>query len=164
MLYGFNAAEVFQLAIDVEENGRLFYEKAQEKIDDEEVRQVFKALALAEIEHKELFIALKSKLPPNASGETIFDPDDEINQYLDMMAGRAVFRKTEDVDERLKDVRSAADALQIALKAEADSIIYYLTMKERTEEKQGRSMIDQIIREELEHHKRISLELARLNK
>ncbi len=34
MIFGFNAAEVFQIAIEIEENGKSFYEKAQAKIDD----------------------------------------------------------------------------------------------------------------------------------
>jgi len=164
MVYGFNAAEVFQVAIDVEENGRKFYEKAQELFEDAAVKEIFKALALDEIKHREVFIKLKAKLPPEASGATVWDPDDDINRYLAMMAGQAVFKTMEDVNARLKEVKSPADALNLALKAEADSIVYYLTMKDRTEEKQGQNMIDQIIKEELGHHKKIALELARLKK
>jgi len=33
MLFCFNAAEVFQIAVEIEENGRTFYEKAQALVE-----------------------------------------------------------------------------------------------------------------------------------
>ncbi|MBW2622626.1 MAG: ferritin family protein [Deltaproteobacteria bacterium] len=164
MLYAFNAAEVFQIAIDIEENGRSFYEKAREKIDNEEVKAVFKSLGLAEIQHKELFASLLSKLPASARESAVWDPEDEMNQYLKMMADMHVFRTSEDLDSRLAGISSAKDALTLALEFEKDSIVFFLSMKDMTEEKQGRDLIDQLVKEELNHHKQISLELVKLKK
>jgi len=39
MMYCFNAAEVFQLALEIKENGRSFYEQAQNKIQDPEIKK-----------------------------------------------------------------------------------------------------------------------------
>lgn len=164
MLYAFNAAEVFQIAIDIEENGRSFYEKAQEKIDNEEVKAVLKSLGLAEIQHKELFASLLSKLPVSAKESTVWDPEDEMNQYLKMMADMHVFRTSDDLDRRLAGISTAKDALTLALEFEKDSIVFFLSMKDMTEEKQGRDLIDQLVKEELSHHKKISLELVKQKK
>ena len=45
MIFCFNAAEVFQVAIEIKENGRAFYEKAQNIIQDPEVQELFVDLA-----------------------------------------------------------------------------------------------------------------------
>jgi rubrerythrin len=34
VIYGFNANEVFQIAIDIEKNGKRFYEKATNIVDN----------------------------------------------------------------------------------------------------------------------------------
>ncbi|MBW2090920.1 MAG: ferritin family protein [Deltaproteobacteria bacterium] len=164
MLYNFNADEVFQMAIMIEENGKLFYEKAQEKIDDPEVKEIFKSLALAEIQHRECFMALKNKLPASAKEATVWDPNNEINQYLSMMAGMHVFRSDEDLEGRIAGLKGAEDALKLAIQFEKESIVFFLTIKDNTEEAQGRDMIDQLIKEELGHHKALSLELIKAKK
>lgn len=164
MIYGFNAKEVFQIAIDIEENGRAFYQKAQAKVEDEKTREVFKALELAEVQHKELFESLMAKLPPKAAEQTVWDPDNEMDMYLKMMADTHVFRTSASVDECLARVGSAREALEMALTFEKDSIVFFLTLKNMTEEKQGRANIDQLVNEELGHHKKISTELIRLGR
>lgn len=81
-----------------------------------------------------------------------------------MMAGMHVFRTDEDVDRRLAGIASAEDALKLAIQFEKDSIVFFLTMKDKTEEAQGRNMIDQLVKEELTHHKQLSLQLVNLKK
>jgi len=164
MLYNFNADEVFKMAILIEENGKLFYEKAQDRFDDPEVIKTFKSLALAETQHIEYFMALKNRLPVSAKEATVWDPDNEINKYLNMMAGMHVFRSDEDLEKLLSGIKSVEDALKLAIQFEGQSIVFFLTMKDNTEETQGRDMIDRLIKEELNHHKTLSLQLNRLEK
>jgi len=52
MGYGFNAGEVFEVAIQIEENGRKFYEESQKLIESVRVKALFADLAQQEIEHK----------------------------------------------------------------------------------------------------------------
>ncbi|MBF0510419.1 MAG: rubrerythrin, partial [Deltaproteobacteria bacterium] len=52
MIYGFNAYEVFQMAIEIEENGKAFYDRAGQKITDPQVKELFAALAQEEVSHK----------------------------------------------------------------------------------------------------------------
>ena len=161
MIYGFNAREVFQIAIDIEENGRRFYEKAMGLSDDHEVNTVFAALAQEEAEHLEKFKDLKSQLPKAASGDTVWDPENEVDQYLQMMADMNVFRSDVDMEERLSLVGSVEDALKLGIQFEKDSIIFFLSMQEAAAENKGRKSIDQLVNEEKEHLKRLSLELRR---
>jgi rubrerythrin len=162
MMFDFNADEVFRMAMDIEENGRVFYEKAAQLIEDAQVKKIFGELARAEAEHYQFFASLRKKLPEAARKETIYDPQEDLHQYLTMMAGQHVFQKKKSVEQYLAQVRSAVDAINLALGFEKDSIVFYLTMKGRTEAGSGRNQIDALVNEELIHHRRLSLELLRL--
>ena len=52
MAFDFNANEVFQMAIEIEENGRLFYLKARELVDDPDVKNLFSDLCFPHIQRK----------------------------------------------------------------------------------------------------------------
>jgi len=162
-MYGFNAHEIFQIAMDIEENGRVFYEKARDKIQDQDAKQVFTALALAESEHKKRFASMKSELPPTQQGE-VWDPDNEMNSYLKMMADMHVFRSDEEVEEQLSWVTDTLDALNLGIQFEKDSIIFFLDMQHATTGKQEKEFIGQLIDEEREHLKKLSLKLRDLTK
>ena len=161
MIYGFNASEVFQIAIDIEENGRRFYEKAMGFSDDHEVKAFFAALAQEEAEHLERFKELRSQLPQTASEGTVWDPEHEMDQYLQMMADMNVFRSDVDMEEKLSLAGSVEDALKLGIQFEKDSIIFFLSMQEATADNRGRKSIDQLVNEEREHLKRLSLQLRR---
>ena len=51
MSYSFNAGEVYKIAIQIEENGKQFYDESQKSIDSAEVKKLFAELAGQEIEH-----------------------------------------------------------------------------------------------------------------
>lgn len=162
MIYGFNANEVFQIAIDIEDNGRRFYEGVQGIVEDPGTKDIFAMLAQAEMEHKKRFAELKSALPESAKESTVWDPDNETNQYLKMMAGMHVFRAGDSVEQALAQVKTAEDALRFAMGFEKDSIVFFLTMQDATEEKKGRDLIGQLVQEEKGHLKTLSMELKKL--
>ena len=162
MIYGFNANEVFQMAVEIEDNGRRFYEKVQGIVDEPRVKDIFAMLAQAEIEHKARFSKLKSELPAQTKETTVWDPDNETDQYLKMMAGMHVFRVSDGVEKALARVNTAEDALLLAMAFEKDSIVFFLSMQEATEEKQGHELIGQLVHEEMGHLKKLSMELKKL--
>ena len=128
MIYGFNAGEVFKIAIDIEENGRLFYEKAAAKTDNAQIRGVFEELGREEVKHKERFSALAAELPDATTGDTVWDPQGEIDQYLKMMADMHVFRTAADVEAQMAGINDAAGALKLAIEFEKDSIVFFVEM------------------------------------
>ena len=72
MGYMFNADEVFRVAIQIEENGKNFYEQAQIKTNDEAVKNLFAFLAHEEVKHKEKFSRLKELLPESAREDNLW--------------------------------------------------------------------------------------------
>lgn len=163
MIYGFNADEVFQIAIDIEENGKRFYEKAMDIVDNPDVKAVLGSLAKDEAEHLKRFTELKAQLPKTATEDTVWDPEHEMNQYLQMMADIHVFRSDLDVEKKLSQAKNPEDILKLGIQFEKDSIVFFVTMQDSTEEKKGREIIGQLINEEKEHLRKLSLELKRLN-
>jgi len=162
VIYGFNASEVFQIAIDIEENGKRFYEKAMDLFDSPDVKGLLVSLAQEEVEHMKRFTELKAQLPHAATEDTIWDPEHEMNKYLQMMADMHVFRSDFDVEEELSRVKNPEDVLKLGIQFEKDSIIFFLTIQDATEEKKGQELIGQLVDEEKKHLNKLSLELGKL--
>lgn len=161
MVFNFNAAEVFDIAIKIEENGKRFYDQGREIVKDPAVQKLFAELSLEEIKHKEKFTTLKNQLPGIASTGKVFDPDHELDLYLKMMADQHVFISTDGVDAQLAQIKDAGDALRMAVDFEKDSVIFFLTMQDATEGAKGKEFIGSLVKEEQEHLRRLSLELKR---
>lgn len=164
MVFNFNAAEVFNIAIEIEENGRKFYESAQKIVDDAGVRKLFEELAAQEISHKARFEALKAQLSPEATSPAVWDPDNALDQYIKMMADMHVFVSNPSLDSQLATVKDVRSALKLAIEFEKDSVIFFLSMQEATEGKQGQEMVEALVREEREHLKRLAMELRRIGR
>ena len=56
----FNANEVFEIAVKIEENGERFYRTLAENVEDETLKNLFKQLGEAEVKHKEFFQNLQT--------------------------------------------------------------------------------------------------------
>jgi rubrerythrin len=164
MIFDFNAAEVFQIAIEIEENGKAFYEKAQSVIQDPEVSKLFVDLANEEVQHKKKFESLKAQLPQEASKSTLSDLQNELNLYIKMVADEHVFRTREGVESQLTAVKNAGDALKLAIQFEKDSVIFFLSMQEATDETKGREFINLLVKEEQAHLRRLTLQLQKMNR
>lgn len=164
MAYNFNAAEVFKIAIQIEENGKQFYEQGQKIIGDAGVKNLFTELAKQEVEHKKKFESLREQLPAGAAAPTVWDPDNELDQYLKMMADQHVFISGESVEAKLAEVKDARSALKMAMDFEKDSVIFFLTLEDATEGKQSQDFIRSLVKEEQEHLRRLSLELRRISR
>ncbi len=164
MMFGFNAEEVFDIAINIEENGKAFYTKAISMIENEGVKKLFEELAQEEEKHKARFIELKNALPPKAKEPTVPDPSGELSSYIEMMAKEHIFSKPENMEKELGKISSVEEALRLAIQFEKDSVIFFISMKEATEHTKGRELIDLLIKEEQEHVKKLSLALRNLKK
>ena len=163
MGYGFNAGEVFKVAIQIEENGRKFYEDSQKNIESAEVRALFADLALQEIGHKRKFETLLAQIPPESTTPAVWDPENEIDQYVKMMADLHVFVSSAIVKIRVDGIRDAFDALKLAIEFEKDSVLFFLSIREAASGKNDRELINSLVKEEQEHLRRLTLELRKLS-
>ncbi len=146
----FNAAEVYEMGAEVERNGERFYRKAVALAKDPALKDMLSCLADQEKEHIGLFEELKAKLPPGASSPSPLD-DDDVALYLQALADSKVFNTKEDVDRVLGEVKGLQDALDLALRFEKDSILFFQWTRDLTREDWGKKKIDALIAEEKKH-------------
>ncbi len=161
MIFSFNALEVFSIAIKIEENGKAFYEKALSRMEDAGVKELFKDLAVQEADHKRRFEELKAQLPVEAGSGAVWDPDNELDLYLKMTADQHIFGPNSDVEAAFPQAADPIGALKAAIGFEKDSVIFFLTMQDATDEEKGRRFISQLVKEEQEHLRRLSMELRK---
>jgi len=161
MIFCFNAGEIFQVAVEIEKNGQAFYEQAYKAVDDPEVKDLFTALARDEISHQKRFESLLSDLPEELKRPTVSDLDQEVDLYIKDLAGQHVFRADEGFRSELEKIKTVDDALQLALRFEKDSVIFYLGMQDATCEGKARDIVSILIKEEQEHVRRLSFQIRR---
>jgi len=152
----FNADDIFEMAVKIEQNGAVFYRDAAGQVDEKKNKDFLLELARMEDEHGAVFSNLKKELTSQEKMATTFDPEDENILYLNAFADSKVFFKKEKPDNNFKNI------LHCAIQTEKDSIAFYLGIKEMVPEKYGRSKIDTIIKEEMGHIRLLAGKLAEL--
>lgn len=168
MILGFNADEVFRIAIEIEKNGITFYQKATEFLQDQNLKQVFMELKDEEEKHHAALREMRAKLPESARRSTDYDPvddvqrkaDEETNQYIRTMADINVFGKDENVRKLIYELQHVEDALRLGIQFEKDSIVFYMILRDLTEEDKGRGFVNDIIAQEAQHLKSLCRELG----
>ncbi len=153
----FNADDIFEMAVKIEQNGAVFYREAAGYIEDKKNKEFLLELAQMEDAHKIIFSDMKKDLTEQEKLSTTFDPDDENILYLKAFADTRVFFKKEKPDNRFKSI------LGCAIQTEKDSIAFYLGIKELVPEKSGKSKIDAVIKEEMSHIRLLAGKLTELH-
>jgi rubrerythrin len=158
----FTADEIFQMAEQIERNGRDFYTRAAERTAESGTAQFLLGLAAMEVEHQKIFAGMRARLSEQERKAVVPDPDDQASAYLRAWADGQVFDVRSNPAEKLTGKERVEDILRTAIGLEKDSIVFYVGMKDAVPEGLGRSKIDKIIREELSHMSSLSRELETL--
>jgi rubrerythrin len=147
----FNADEVFEMGMDIEQNGEAYYRKAAELTEDPEIKKIFDDLMTAEQQHYETFKKLRENLPAKDTTPLVSDPDDQEYRYLDALVKSRLFNNVREAEEVVSKASGPIEALQGALTFEKDTILFFTEMRARTREDLGKNEIDRLIAEEREH-------------
>ena len=144
----YSADEIFQFAIQIEENGERFYKEMAEKFSDKSrVREVFLDLAGQEVEHRRSFEAMLSRIKSYA--DTNAYPD-EYFAYIRAFAENALF-SADDLKKEAKRISDPVSALEFSMNRELDAVNYYTELKGMVQDK-DQEIIDDIILEEKRHY------------
>jgi len=159
----FNADEIFGRAEQIERNGAKFYREAAGNASDAGVKEMLLSLAVMEDSHEQTFSQMRKELSAEDKESNVFDPDNEVAQYLQTMAD---FHGTEgkvSSTEKLTGNETLLEILEIALQAEKNSIAFYVGIKDMLVTKSGKQQIQAIIIEEMAHVVTIGGKLQTLN-
>ncbi len=151
MALNFNAREVFEMGVQIEQNGKAFYEAAAKKASNAAVRTLFGELANWEAGHVRIFEKMRDALPPNAGAAEVFDPDGDAQRYLQAAADSHVFLKNRDMAAMAAKCKDALAALDMAVMFEKDSVVFYTAMKKVVPPTLGKNEINRVIEEEVKH-------------
>lgn len=147
----FNASEILQFAIRIEENGEKFYRYAVRIAEDENTKKIFNYLADEEINHKKIFEDLLSRIEKH---EPVESYPGEYFAYLRAYVDENVF--TNDMlNKEISRVKNTLSAINFGIQRELDSILYYHEVKTFVPKSQH-DLIDKIIGEERKHFSKLS--------
>lgn len=158
----FNADEVFEMAIRIENNGATFYRRAAGLQSDIKNQKFLESLANMEDRHQKIFTDMRTALTEKDKGPKVFDPYDEVSQYLAAMADTMGGEGSPSVADTLTGNESLEEILNIAVGLEKDSILFYLGIKDLIPAQSGQDRIDKIIKEERRHVVQLSNLLEKL--
>jgi rubrerythrin len=151
MAYDFNAAEIFEMAIHIEENGAAFYRKAADLQEAPADKNFLETLARMEDRHKADFEQMKTTVSDLEKSQTVFDPNEELFIYLKAMADAHGGEGNPNVLDQFTGSETMAEIIQTAIGLEKESILFYDGLKDLVPPKLGRDKITTIIDEEKKH-------------
>jgi len=148
----FSGSELVNIAVGIEQSGAAFYDSLAQSTKNEKSRGMWQYLALEEKKHIEIFRRMLGSLSDYAPPETYTE---EYDLYLRALIDSAVFRNDQAARAMAQKVDSEAEAIQIALRAEKDSILFYSNLRELVLRPQ-REAVDKVIEEEKSHLRQLS--------
>jgi len=156
----FEAGDIVEVAIRIEENGANFYRFAMQIAGREETKALFRQLADEEVKGQktfsELLAGMDRSIPPEGY-------DGEYAAYLhNYVDNRLVFRAEEHAGE-LGAIKDEVSAVDFAIRRELDSLFYYREIRELLPADR-REAIDRIILEERKHFMKLSEVKKRLSR
>ncbi len=147
----FAGSEVVEIGIQIEKNGKDFYDTMSGQTKDPKAKDVFKLLAGEEAKHivafQEILSSVEKYEPPEAYPGEYF-------AYMNALAGNSVFTQKDKGRELAGKVKSDKEAIEIGITAEKDSIVFYEGMKKVTPEF-NQKIINEVIAQEQGHLKKL---------
>lgn len=147
----YNMDEVLQMAERIEGNAAEFYTKAADLHSSAPDIDFLRSMARMENEHRDIFSALRKRLPA-AMRQT---PDDYpylkatlyLNEMADVLGGEGTLSQS----DPLTASDSLADLLRRGIGFERQAILFYIGIRELVPENRGKKEVDTIVEMEKQH-------------
>jgi rubrerythrin len=148
----FSGRELIEIAIGIEKNGATFYNSLAGSTKNPEAKGTYKYLADQEKEHAAVFRKMLSLASEYKPPETYTE---DYKRYLKALVDSLVFTDDKVTLETAKKVKSDAEAIQVGVGAEKDSILFYMEVKELVRPAE-RKVVKKIIEEERSHLRQLT--------
>ena len=152
MTITFSGSELINIAIGIEQRGIAFYDIMAKSTENAGVRDIFQYLTDMERTHIDIFEDMLGEPDKYHIPETYAE---EYSAYLQALVDNAVFTDDAITSEMATRASSDIEALELAIGAEKDSILFYYGFKEILPQ-QAQSTVGKIINEEKSHLREIS--------
>jgi rubrerythrin len=148
----FSGEEIIEIALQMEESGKLFYETALPLAESDKLKEMLAYLAKEEEKHYQTFLSLGEKL--NYQSKPNESYAGEYEDYVKSLIDSHIFKLTE-VEDLVKEIKNDRDILRFAINFEKDSIAIFQEFRNASN-KEGAEILEKLIDEEKEHIKKIS--------
>lgn len=147
----FSGSEIVELGIQIEKNGRDFYNTLSKQSKDPKSKDIFKYLAGEEEKHIAAFQNILSNVEKYEQTESY---PGEYSAYMNTLASEYVFTQKDKGIESAKNAKSDKEAVELGIGFEKDSIIFYTGIKIMVQE-YDRKVIESLITQEQDHLRRL---------
>jgi len=148
----FAGSEIVAIGIQIEKNGRDFYNTLFTKSTKQKAKDIFEYLASEEEKHIAMFLKILDSLENYEPKEAF---PQEYFAYMKALAEKYVFTQENKGSEIAGNTKSDKDAIELGIGFEKDSIAFYNGMKKVVPEGDVK-IINGLIAQEEEHLKRLS--------
>ena len=148
----FSGSELINIAIGIERRGIAFYDIMAKSTESARAREVFHSLADMEREHFHIFQGMLTEADKYQPLET---ETVEYADYLQSLIDSAVFTDDMVASEMTTQADTDIKALEVAISAEKDSILFYYEMKDLVPHG-ARLTVNKILAEEKSHLRQLS--------
>lgn len=152
----FAGSEIVEIGIQIEKNGRDFYDTLGQKSNIPEAGKVFKYLAGEEEKHIHIFQKILGTLEGYVPPESY---PGEYASYMQALASEYIFTQKNKGEEIAKAIKSDKEAIDMGIGFEKDSIIFYEGMKKSVPDFDLKAVDELIVQEQ--GHLRQLVELKR---
>lgn len=147
----YSVSEVIELGIQIERNGRDFYEVLARQSKNPVIAEVFKFLSQEEEKHIVTFKQILEKAGQYQLPQVYAD---EYFAYINLLASNYVFTQKNKGEEIAISITSDMQAVDLGIGFEKDSIVFYEGIKKAVLEKEP-ALIGELIKEEEKHLKKL---------
>lgn len=152
----FSADEVYQIAMEMEQTGQVFYEALAAGSDRSDVANLLRRLAAQEQDHYKQFARLRAQLATRPVSHAL--SEDEMDFAQALVTDRMIPNPQE--ARRIASEGSVRAALDMAINVEKDSILFYSEVLQAIDPQEAPA-IREIIQQEKTHAQ--DLMIARRN-
>jgi rubrerythrin len=148
----FAGSEIVEIGIQIEKNGRDFYNTLVNQSKEQKAKEIFKYLAGEEEKHIAAFQNILDSVHKYEPAEAY---PGEYFAYMNALASDYVFTQKDKGEEAAKNTRSDKEAVDLGVGFEKDSILFYVGMKKVVPENDHK-VLDKLIMQEQSHLEQLS--------
>lgn len=148
----FAASEIVEIGIQIEKNGRDFYNTLVRQSKNPSAVKIFQYLAQEEAKHIEVF---KKILDSVEKYEPVEAYPGEYFAYMSALAGEYIFTRKEKGEEIARAIKSDKEAVDKGIGFEKDSIIFYEGLIKSVPE-YDRKIVEELIAQEQNHLRQLT--------
>lgn len=143
----FSGSDILEMAIEIEKNGKDYYDGVSNCVKSPKVKNIFKFLGAEEVSHIKIFQKLFETVEKEDIAESY---PGEYHEYIEHLSGLHLFTRQGQGKEAACKIKTEKEALNTAIVFEKDSILFYYEFKNFIGDR-DQKVINEVIKQEQLH-------------